>query len=79
MVKKDLTANNLSDLAHAIYDNYWLPYDGHGDDIETNAILEYDERVQDGMPYLFGETEVSPLEFIGALAELIRFRREFRS
>lgn len=66
----------LSGLANAIYEAYWFPHDTNGYDIETNAILEFAEFAQNGTPYTFDDTEVSPLEFIEALAELIKFRRE---
>lgn len=79
MLTKKLSESQLSDLASAIYGSYWSPADHNGYDIETNAILEFAEFAKNGMPYTFGDTEVSPLEFIEALAELIKFRREVNS
>ena len=70
----------LSDLADAINENYWGLDDPNGFDVVNRAILDYAERTFTGsMPYTFGDEEVSPLEFISALAELVRYKQEVNS
>lgn len=70
----------LSDLAEAINEHYWGLDDPNGFDIVNRAILDYAEQTFTGfMPYTFDDEEVSPLEFISALAELVHYKQEVNS
>ena len=70
----------LSELADTLNEHYWGPDDPNGFEVINRAILDYAERTFTGsMPYTFADEEVSPLEFISALAELVRYKQEVNS
>ena len=64
----------LSELASAINEGYWTVDDRNGFDVVNKAILEFAEFASNGTPYTLDDTEVSPLEFINALAEIVRYK-----
>lgn len=71
---------NLSELADAINEHYWGLDDPNGFEVVNRAIVDYAEQTFTGsMPYTFGDEEVSPLEFISALAELVHYKRAVNS
>lgn len=69
----------LSDLANAINENYWFLDDTNGFNIVNRAVMEFAEFSSKGTPYTFGDKEVSPLEFINALAEIARYKEWINS
>ena len=64
----------LSELAHAINEGYWSVDDPNGFEVVNRAITEFAEFASNGTPYTLDDTEVSPLEFIEALAEIVRYK-----
>lgn len=69
----------LSELASAINEGYWSVDDPNGFEVVNRAIAEFAEFASNGTPYTLDDTEVSPLEFIEALAEIVRYKEQVNS
>lgn len=70
----------LSELAETLNEHYWGPDDPNGFEVINRAIVDYTEQTFTGsMPYTIDDEEVTPLEFISAIAELVKYKWEANS
>lgn len=69
-----METTRISDLADALIEHAWILCSPA--DAVANLAVEYNHVTSQGEPFMWGDDEVTPTEFISALAEIVEYFRE---
>lgn len=69
-----METTRISELADALIEHAWILCSPA--DAVANMVFEYNHNLTNGQPFMWGDDEVTPAQFISALAEVIRYFQE---